>query len=526
MRPEVSARHRAISTLMTSLGQLSALLAAGLLGVLIAHRFGSNARTDGFFAANSIYGIGLFVATSLRTTAIPRLVAGAASNVEFSRHLRAVGVLAVAAAGVFGVLALAVVPVVTSSLPSAAEHTARVSLAVLWPACALQLFSGLAAAKLAVLDDYRAAALAYGAGAGVNLVAFLAASPALGVPGVPVALLTGAVATAAILGVALRRRGVRIVPGRVDGVRRTAGRLALGAAALVSAQAVLAVSVALAAHTGQGQATLYSYAMMAILVLSAALVSPITIVFAPVVARAGARRSETLAPLSIRAVRASGLLTPVAVAGVVLLGRGPAGVVLNKLSSREVNELFRLVLILAPSLVAAQLVMIPLLGVLSDGRLTALAGWSLAAAAWHTAATATVVVLGGRVELVAAVAVVSSFVLAAITNILAFRRMTAAVTWLTLRSVAAFVVPGGLVFIGGATALDAQRSFGRGVLTWTLGTAVYGAWMLWRHGAEVRELAGMLRQRAPSVDQTAARLDASARVTTADPAPEVDGVGG
>ena len=287
MPAEHAARHRAISTVLTSLGQVATLLAAGIMGVLIAHRFGSDARTDGFFTANSIYGIALFVATSLRATAVPRLVAGAGDDTELSRHMRAIGVMAAAAAALFVVIGVAIIPAVTSSLPAAAEHTARLSLALLWPACALQLFCGLAAAKLAVLDDYQSAAFAYAAGACSNVIAFVILTPIFAVEGVPLALVGGAAVTAVILSVGLARRHVRIIPRRVPGGRRTAGRLILGATALISAQIVLVISVAFAAHTGEGQATLYSYAMSAIMILTAGLVSPITIVFAPVVARAG-----------------------------------------------------------------------------------------------------------------------------------------------------------------------------------------------------------------------------------------------
>jgi hypothetical protein len=495
MSADTVARHRAIATVLTSIGQVATLLAAGLLGVLIAHQFGSDARTDGFFTANSIYGIALFVATSLRATAVPRLVAGAGDDTELSRHMRAIGLMAAAAAGLFAVLGVAIIPAVTSSLPAAAEHTARLSLALLWPACALQLFCGLAAAKLAVLDDYRAAALAYAAGACSNVIAFVILTPIFAVEGVPLALVTGAAVTSVILALELVRRRVRIIPRWVPGAARTAGRLMLGAAALISAQIVLVLSVAFAAHTGVGEATLYSYAMMAIMVLTAALVSPITIVFAPVVAREGERRAETLAPLSIRAIRASGLVTPVALAGLILLGRGPAGVVLTKLSSRELNELFRLVLVLSPSLIAAQLMMIPLLGVLSEGRLTALAVWSLSIAAVHAGLTAAAVTLGGGVEAVAAVAVVSSFALASITNLLAFGPQTPAVARRAIEALAAFVAPGALAFVIAAMTVGGGRSLGRGLLAWALGTALYGVWLRWRHGAEIGELVGVLRGR-------------------------------
>jgi hypothetical protein len=57
-----STRSRGLDTAITSVAQVLVLAGAALMGVLIGARFGATPETDGFFTANAIYGVTLFVA--------------------------------------------------------------------------------------------------------------------------------------------------------------------------------------------------------------------------------------------------------------------------------------------------------------------------------------------------------------------------------------------------------------------------------------------------------------------------------
>lgn len=467
-------RGRLLATLLTAGAQLAVLLGAAILGILIARRFSTGPATDGFFTANAIYGIALFVGQSLRTTAVTGLLGG---RDAYRAHLRAVALLALLAGAAFAVAGWLVLP---AALEPAATETARRALLILWPAAALQLAGGLTAAMLATLDDYRAAALAYGAGAATSVAVFAALAGPVGIEAVPIALAAGSAVSTGWMLLALRRRGAP-AGGAAPPAPTLAARLLLGAVALVAAQIVLSASIAFAAAAdGEGAATVFSYAQMAIAVLSATLISPVTVVFAPVVAReAGAG----LLDLAERALRAGAMALPPAVAAVVLLGPDPAEWLLTGFTRAEVDELFDLVLLLSPSLIAAQLVMIPLLGVLTAHRFGPLAAGSLAVAALHLVLCT---VAGESSRAIAVISDVSSFGLAAVAVVLAFGAEAGAFAARAARAYATIALPGAVAFAAAAAVLPAAAAF-------VAGLAVHAAWLALAHRAEVGALIPRVR---------------------------------
>lgn len=488
-------RSRGMDTLLTAVAQVAVLLGAALLGVLIARKFGSTAETDGFFTANAVFGVSLFVAQSLRTTTAAPLVEGGPGFKRFGEYLG--GVVWVMA----GSLVLALVAAASAGaigLASDARSSFQTAILVLAPAACLQLFTGQAAAMLAALDDYVAAALAYVAGTVTAIVGFVALTPSLGVDGVPVALAAGSAASAATIALALVRRGWRpALPAVGRGSLLIAARLVLGAMSLVAAQLILALSVGFAGATGAGNATLYSYAMMAIMLLTAALASPVSIVFAPVVARSWDRRPTSLVPMTLGAFRAGALLAGPAVAALVLCGPQPGGYVLSSLSGADVNRIFDVVLVLSPSLLGTMLVMIPLVAVFTQRRFGALAAWSGLVVVVHAALCAVVVGMDGGVAAVAAVATVSSLALAAVPLRLVFGRAMGIVLVPAARALLAFVVPAGTAFTLAALAVGFDRSLLRGAAAFVLGGAAYAIWLRARHWPEVTGVvAALLPRRA------------------------------
>ncbi len=91
-------RSRGLDTAITSAAQVLVLGGAAILGVLIGARFGATPQTDGFFTANALYGVTLFLAQSLRTTAASRLLGDERPFPRLTAHLDALSVLVVASA--------------------------------------------------------------------------------------------------------------------------------------------------------------------------------------------------------------------------------------------------------------------------------------------------------------------------------------------------------------------------------------------------------------------------------------------
>ena len=73
------------------------MLFGGILGVLIARRFGKNEDTDAFFAAYGVYSVALTFGGTFRLTAVPRLV-GDDDGRRSARMLSAVSLMALALA--------------------------------------------------------------------------------------------------------------------------------------------------------------------------------------------------------------------------------------------------------------------------------------------------------------------------------------------------------------------------------------------------------------------------------------------
>jgi O-antigen/teichoic acid export membrane protein len=399
---------------------------------------------------------------------------------RFRRYLGAVGVVWVGACLV-GALLVAAAPL---ALKAGTTDTFRSSLLILLAGAALQLFTGLAAARLAAEHLFRPPAIAYALGTGSSLVAFPFATAAFGVKGVAVALVAGYAISALVTASALRRIGWTPRPPIMRGSARRAGHLLLGAAAAISSQASLAISVSFASAASTGGATVYSYAVMAVLALNAGLASPVSVVYAPVVAREWDGRPDALIPLSLRAFRVGAIVAPTGIAALCLLGPAPAEAVLSRVSQADVHEIFKLVLIVSPTLVAAMLMMIPLVGVLGRGLVAPLAAGSSAAVAVHLALSALVGVLGLGLEGLAGVALISTALQAAVVLRLAFGERIGAYLREAARVSAQLIVPGALAFTA-AGVLGNLDDFVSAALAWVIGAVVTFAWLRWRHATEL-----------------------------------------
>ncbi|MDQ3936331.1 MAG: hypothetical protein M3340_17060, partial [Actinomycetota bacterium] len=353
-QPEVSDPPRgggvARSAAITSVSQAMAMLAGGVLAVLVAVRIGNNPQTDGFFAAYGIYAVAVLLAQTARMSIVARIVEPGG----FDRYLGAALLLFLAFGVAFAVLGGPVADLLTGDLPQAASDTARTALLLLWPAVGGQLFGALAAALLGTRGDFGTAAIAFGGGGLVSILAFLALEPRLGIDAVATAILIGSTLTAAVLAVRLVRTGWRPAPRALVRVRdglSGAWIMVLSSLAFLISQLGYLVSLAVAARIGDGIVTIYSYSYAAMAIAVALLASVPSIVLAAPLATDWDRSPAGLLEHH-RRVWITGLLllVPLAAAG-WLLGDEVAGALLTKFTDVEVDLTVELFLILMPTVV-------------------------------------------------------------------------------------------------------------------------------------------------------------------------------
>ncbi len=485
-------RRRLWHTALTGLSQGVGFLSVAGLGLLIASQFGSSAVTDGFFIAQSIYGVALLMGQSLRTTAVSGLTKDRVTGP--AETLGAVVLMALLAAVVFAVVAALVVPAVTADLPPAGTESAQQSLVLLWPAAALQLVAGGLAALLATRDRVAVSAGAYSIGSVVGLLAFLPLQAIAGATALPLVLLvTSAVSAGLLVGAVARSGGLpRVLPKLAPTTRRT-GRLLLGSAGLIVGQLVVASSISLAGRVGEQAATTYSYGMMALSLITATAVTPALIVLAPVLADEWAGDTQSLSELGVRIFRFGAVIVVPAIAGVVLIGAPILGLLMPDGSSHTVHDIVQVIIVLSPTVLATLMVIIPELGLVTHGRFGVLALVGAGILPLHLLISILAVDAGAGVVGLAGVAAATTFVSASVVTAIgtgdqrwaSFGGVGLALAQLVAVPVIAYVAVAEL--IGGVDAL------GHGALAWVVGTIVGAAFLLLTRRQEMLGIVGMAR---------------------------------
>jgi hypothetical protein len=461
---------------------------SSLLGLLVARRLGSTGATDGFFAANAVYGIALFTAQSLRTTAPATLIDPTPG--ALARHARAVGLIA---AGVL-VLFAAVVAGADVVASDAAAGSLRTALAILAPAAVAQLFAGLLAARCAVLGEFGLPAAAYACGTLAMAAVFVALVGPFGVDAIALSVAIGALISAAAMTVVWRRAertaaadlgavadapppvaaGVAGASAPVPASSRSGliVQLLRGALPVLASQVVISVSVFAAGHVAVGGGTLYSYGTLAIAVLVAVIASPVSIVLAPEIARGWDRRAATLIPATVNSYRLGALLLPGLAIPLLLVGPAIAEWLLTALSSADVETAFTVAAVLVPSVLATLLAMVPLVGAVAAGLLGRVGVGVTVVAVVHVPAAA-------------AAAASDSILLLAVEGTVAAVALNAVPVWVALRgagrivvaAVAAatvrYVVPGATVAIAAWLALGAGMALGPNLVAAAAGLATH-----------------------------------------------------
>jgi hypothetical protein len=350
---------------LTGVGMLLASGAAAGAAVLLAHRFGRTAATDGFLAAYGVYMVLGLAAQSFRLVVVPMLTRAAGER-GVGGETRA-WAASFAALGVpVSVLVIALrhpLSHVLTGNPTAA-HEAALALPFLIPAAFVQLLAALLAGSLAALDRYSVAALAWAVGNPIGLVVFAALSRSHGLVSLAWGVLIGGGVTTSVLLVELVRGD-----GLVGGPRaplRIGGRLfelARGAAVPLAVQGMYVISLRFAAGLGVGSQSSLSYAYVFAATLVAATASALSLISSAPLTRRGID-AESAAQHVVHAAWLS-LALIAAATGVFALvgGRLVGGALGSAYAGHAGAQLGRLVVYLAPWMVAtvAFTVVFPLL---------------------------------------------------------------------------------------------------------------------------------------------------------------------
>lgn len=470
---------------------------SSLLGLLVARRLGSSGATDGFFAANAVYGIALFTAQSLRTTAPATLIDPGSG--ALARHARAVGLIALGMLALFGAV-IAGADVVASE--SAAESL-RVALAILAPAAVAQLFSGLLAARCAVLGEFGLPAAAYACGTLIMAAVFVALVGPLGVDAIALSVAVGALVSALAMTLVWRRAErsgasegavaeapavvpsapsepapaaglAAAVPALVVASSRTAliAHLLRGALPVLASQVVISVSVFAAGHVAVGGGTLYSYGVLAVAVLVAIVASPVSIVLAPEIARGWDRRAATLTPATVNSYRLGALLLPALAIPLLLVGPAVAEWLLTALSPSDVETAFVVAAVLLPTVLATLLAMVPLVGAVAAGLLGRVGIGVAAVAAVHVPA-AGLAAASDSILLLAVEGALAAVALNAVPVFVALRGAGRALTAAVTAATARYALPGSGVALAVWLAVGAGMELGPNLVAAAAGLAVH-----------------------------------------------------
>ena len=277
------------SGLLTGVGQLLQSGAGAGAAVLLAHRFGRTAQTDGFLAAYGVYLVLGLAAQSFRLVVVPRLTRAAADG-RLAGETRAWAFAFLTLSVPVCLVAIFARQEIGDALTSNAvsAHTAASAIGFLVPAAFVQLLAALLASSLAAIDEYTVAALAWGLGSPLGLVVFAALSGSHGLITLAWGVLIGGGATMAILLVELFRRGA--LSGGPKAPARVGSRLfelAQGAAVPLAVQAMYVVSLRLAGGLGVGAQSSFSYAYVFAATLVSATASAFSLISSAPLTRRG-----------------------------------------------------------------------------------------------------------------------------------------------------------------------------------------------------------------------------------------------
>ena len=347
---------------------------AAVAGAYLAHKFGRNARTDGFLAAYGVYLVIVLAAQAFRIVIVPDLTRASAEGnlaAEFRSWAAAFLVLAVPISLFAAVLSHPLGELLTGRLPESASSIAARTLVWVVPAGFAQLLAALTASALAARDSYVVAAAGYALGAIANLAVFVSLAPSHGLIALAWGVaLNGAIALALPLAALVRGGHVRGVLGRGVAIVPRLWKLVQAASVPLALQGLYLIALRGASGLGTGNQTSLTYAYLIAGTLVAATASSVSMISSAPLTRRGID-AESAAAHVVHAAWLSLTLIGAAAGVFALVGGRVVHLFLGGAFSGEVGrDLGHLVVYLAPWMVAsvAFSVTFPLLFVLERPR--------------------------------------------------------------------------------------------------------------------------------------------------------------
>lgn len=433
------------NALLSALAQSAVMISGGINAVIIGARYPVSAETDSLFTAFAIYSIVLVVATSARTALVPRLLdrdnVFGPFNAVLASLLWFIPLIVIA----FVAIGIPLVGALTSGDASIGQE----ALVIFCPAAFLQMLIAVTAAMFATRGDFVSPAKAFALGGVVSVVTFVVLEPLVGLIAMPLAALISSLVTAALAMRWLvphgwRPRGLRAVG--VAKARPWIATMGLGSGFYVGAQALYLVSMLFAtASLAVGSATVYTYAYLAIGLITALSSSAGAMALAAPVAESWAGDPRVVEPVEDDVTRSLSVVLVVAGGLIATIGGVLASPLLTGFTHADINALMQSATILTVASLGSALTIVPLAAMFAArryGQVTAVAFVGLAAIAALTA------VLLQLDESLVAVSVAAS-----VTNIL----LAWGILWLchrgaTLRRIGVQVWQVGIVAIPGAAA--------------------------------------------------------------------------
>jgi hypothetical protein len=220
--PAGAGSGKARAGMAMSIATFTMAAASAIQAVLYLGRFGTNARTDGFFVAFALYSTFGVFSQSLRLTSVPLLVEPGA-RISVRRFAATLGLIALPVVVLTIPLAGQLAQLIAPGLSAHGRAITAAALPVLGAAMVLQLWAAGGATVLAIRDRFTTIAGGYMTGALAGLVAFVALMGHTGVQTLGWSMLTMSVVTSGWMLVGVQRSGGLSRSG-ADGARAAGAR--------------------------------------------------------------------------------------------------------------------------------------------------------------------------------------------------------------------------------------------------------------------------------------------------------------
>ncbi len=418
--------------------------------MLVAGTLAPSPRVDGFFAANQIYALALYLGQAVRITAPALLVASGIGTPSLNRAswwLAAGTIAFMVALALFG----------GGLVAEPARAAFRSDLLVLAPAAGIHVAAGGLAARMATAGSYGFAAGAYAAGSVVSGLLLLVTIDASGASALAPCISAGGFSVGVIMVVSFhvvrRTRGLDVPEegSSVRSVTRTIAvgkqtpfalrRIGLGAVPALSMQLLITVVTLAAGHVVAGGTALLSYAFLALFAFTTIAITPMSIVLGAEVAERWSGDPDVLVEIIRKATRLAMVFAVPLVAVGFLVGRPVASELLTALTDRDLDQIFAMLAVLCPSLLLAAAATAATVGITAADRLGSLALGLLATSAVAVVVGIVLAAVAPPLLVVAAFASGLSLVFSVVTIVLAVPRRVSATIRSIVRDNVAIIVP-------------------------------------------------------------------------------------